>query len=275
MLGVTQASVSLYLSTKPESAYASLADLSLDKEHADTYAALLAEDIKRNPVEGVGTLTAIWTDLLGQGSVCGMHRRLYPSLADCDVCIKQYGHEVTESAQVVAEVAEALNMLTASTTFVSVMPEVSVNLACVIGNGTSPADVVAVPGRIVRVGQRARAMLPPESGASRHLSTVLLMVRERIGWVRACMNIRYDRKVGRVLAELGQKPLQIGGYPTSGPEDPTVRALALNLARSAGNFDYIADHGTTGIEPNAYLFGKGAGQVVKLALRVSRLYSSS
>ncbi|MDA4126164.1 MAG: hypothetical protein OK452_03025 [Thaumarchaeota archaeon] len=275
MLGITQASVSLYASSDVSRSYSALAQFGLSSEEADRYASLLSEDVRLSAVDGVATLSSIWTRLLGSGAVCPAHRSQYPSLADCDVCIKEYGEKGAVGSDAISEVAEAVRSLEGSPTFANVMPEVSVNVACAAGSAESPADVVAIPGRIVKVRGRARAMLPPESGASRHLSKVLLIVRRLRPEFRACMNIRYDKKVGLILKRLHLRSIEIGDYAVSGKEDPTADALRRRLGPSSGAFDVIVDGGGSGIEPNTYLFAKGAREVATLALKISRLYSAN
>jgi predicted fused transcriptional regulator/phosphomethylpyrimidine kinase/predicted transcriptional regulator len=275
MLGVTQASVSLYLSSETSRAYELLAHLSVDRQAAGKYAEHLAEDVKRGSVEGVNTLTGIWTGLLGNGSVCAAHRRLYPSLADCDVCIKEYGAKKDPRTKTVSEVADAVKLLETSESFVQVMPEVSVNIACAAGEAKTPEDIIAVPGRIVKVKKRARAMLPPEAGASTHLSKVLLLVMKVRPGIRACINLRYDKKMGRTLRNLGLRPLMIDGRDMKFTKDPTAKALEKLLERSEGQFEVVVDPGGSGIEPNVYVFAEGAREVAELALRLSRTYSAS
>ena len=274
MLGITQASVSLYLSSEVAKVYTAFDHLGVSHEEADTYAALLAEDSKRSAVDAVSTLNTVWTSLLGRGSLCARHRSQYPFLADCDVCIKEYGQRRPGSSEAVSDVADAVRNLESSSTFVKVMPEVSVNIACVTGDAASPADVVAIPGRIVKARGRARGMLPPEPGASRHLARVLLLVKRVRPEIRACINLRYDSGMGRVLKRLHLKTTEIGDYAVSGTEDPTVDALVRRLATVRAAFDAIVDNGGNGIEPNLYLFGKSAREVAALALQVSRLYSA-
>jgi predicted fused transcriptional regulator/phosphomethylpyrimidine kinase len=271
LLGITQASVSHYLSSGPNRAYSKLSELSVKKAEGDEFASLLAADVRKNAVEGVRRLNAIWTGLLGNGSVCSAHRNIYPSLADCDVCIKEYGHRRGARSAAIAEVAEAVRLLEGSSKFVSVMPEVSVNVACAAGDASTPADIVAVPGRIIRVRGRARAMLPPEAGASIHMSRMLLIVRKIRPDLRACMNLLYDERMAEALKTLGLKTLSIGNYRSRG-EDPTVEALESRLKRTSRAFDAIIDEGGNGIEPNVYLFAGGAREVAGLALKLSRVY---
>ncbi len=275
MLGITQASVSLYNSSSAGKAYDSLASLSVGAEDADRYTALLSEDLKRNPVYAVETLATIWAGLLGRGAICEAHRGIYPSLAQCDVCIREFGQKTGERSETIAQVADAVRLLESSRTFVSVMPQVSVNLACLAGESESPDDVVAIPGRIVRVKNSAKAMQPPAAGSSKHMARVLLLVRKRNKEFRAVINLRYDPKMLPVLKALGLTALEIGGYPRFEVGDPTLDALRTKLLDSRARFDAVIDSGSRGIEPNLYLFGRDAMEVARLAVRASELYSAS
>lgn len=274
MLGVTQASVSVYLSSKTERAYAELASLNLQREEAERNATLLAEDLRRSAVYAVETLGSLWRGMLGRGLVCAAHRKLYPSLSQCDVCIKVYAQREGDPTGAVSQVSEAVKLLESSEAFVSVMPEVSVNLAYAPRSARSPEDVVAVPGRIVKVKGRARATLPPEFGASQHIAKVLLLVSSHRPELRASINLRYDRRVERALRRLGLRALEIGRREQGGPDDRTASALSAKLASWKGGFDAVVDPGGEGVEPNVYLFGRSATEVAATALKVARIYSA-
>jgi len=275
LLGITQASVSLYLSSRAEKAYSALSALSVSRSQADGYASLLSSAVKKGASEGVTTLHTIWTNLLGKGSICPVHRDLYPALFDCDICIKSYGGRNGARAQAVSEVSEAVKMLEGSPNFAAVMPEVSVNIACAAGDATTPADVIAVPGRIVRVKDKAKAMLPPEPGASAHMSKVLLLVMRRHPQLRACVNVRYDRRMARAMKKTHLQALSIGGYSLPGAADPTAEALEGRLKSASGTFNAVVDEGGNGVEPNLYLFAKGAREVAGIALRLAEYYSAA
>jgi XRE family transcriptional regulator, thiamine biosynthesis regulator len=275
LLGVTQASVSHYLSSEGKKSYSLMAVMSVSREDADRYAALLAEEVKRNPADAVETIRIIWFDLLGRGSVCGFHRKMYPSLAQCDVCMKAYGKKAEKQSAVVDEVAQAVKLIESSSSFASAMPEVSVNIACVAGDSEDPSDVVAVPGRIVRVRNTARSLQAPEFGASRHMAKVLLLVRKRRPDFRSCINLRYDSKMNRTLRRLHLRTITVGGYRATTEEDPTVVALARTMHTPQEGFDAIIDSGGNGVEPNVYVFGTGAREVAQQALRIAEVYAAS
>ena len=275
LLGVTQASVSLYLSADPKKSYSQLSKLSVSREDADRDASLLAGALERGPVDGVRVLSAIWSGLLGSGSACAEHRRLYPSLAGCEFCLQAYGGMRGAVAEAISEVAEAVSLLESSPEFVNLMPEVSVNLACAAGDATTPGEIVAIPGRIVKVKDRAKAMLPPEAGASAHMSRILLLARSRIPRQRACINLRYDARLGALLARSGIRTLMLGRHPSRPAEDATVEALERKLRADPRTFDAVIDEGGSGIEPNVYLFGTGAREVAKTAIRLAEDYSAA
>ncbi len=275
LLGITQASVSLYLSASSDRAYSKLGELALGKEEADRYAGLLAEDAQRNPVDATETMTRLWKGLLGQGLVCHAHRKLYPSLATCDVCIREFAPTERDNSGVIDQVARAVGIIEASPTFALVMPEVSVNIVCVQENSDSPDGVVAVPGGIVRVKNSARAMLPPEVGASRHMAKMLVLARKRMHEYHAAINLRYDAKMKKVLRTRRLNRIEIGGVYPARTEDSTVAAMVRKLAETNERFDVVIDRGGTGVEPNLYLFGKTAIEVASLAVEISELYSAS
>jgi XRE family transcriptional regulator, thiamine biosynthesis regulator len=274
LLGVTQASVSVYLSSDPRRSYDSLASFNVSREDADRIAANLSSAVAAGPVDGVRALESVWTGLLGRGMVCDAHRAEYPSLAACDVCMVEYGRRHGEQERNVAEVSEAVKLLEGSPDFAAVMPEVSVNIASAAPGATSPADVVAVPGRVVKVRGRAKAMLPPEAGASMHMAKVLLLAMSRQPELRACINLRYDRRMEALLRREGLRTLAIREVPRQGVDDSTVAAMESRLKDSRGRFEALVDEGGSGIEPNLYLFAKGANEVAEIALRLARAYSA-
>jgi XRE family transcriptional regulator, thiamine biosynthesis regulator len=274
LLGVTQASVSVYLSLDSKKAYGSLAFLNVREDEADRIAARLSSAVAAGPVVGVRTLMSVWTGLLGQGLVCDAHRAAYPSLAACDVCMVEYGRRHRESELSVAEVSDAVKLLEGSSEFVSVMPEVSVNIASAAPGATSPADVVAVPGRVVKVRGRAKAMLPPEAGASVHMAKMLLLAMSRQPELRACINLLYDRRMEGLLRREGLRILAVRAKPRLGVEDPTLTALESKLRVTRGRFDALIEEGGSGIEPNVYLFAKGAREAAEVAIRLAKAYSA-
>lgn len=276
LLGLTQASVSSYLSSTGTKQVTSLATFGVTAEEAETYASLLAEDLKNNPTYAVATLYSIWTRLLGAGDACQAHRADYPFLATCEVCLKVFGPRRDRTEDAIGQVESAVRSIEGSSLFVKVMPEVSVNLAYAPAGAGSVEEVVAIPGRIVRVKGRARSFMRPEYGASSHLAAILLEVERKVPILRAAMNLRYDPKMARVLSKLRVRNIKIGQSYPEGSQDKVLDALRTRLASpdTKTPFEAVVDLGGEAVEPSLYLFATDAVTVAQEALRVAREYAS-
>ena len=277
LLGLTQASVSSYLSTSAAKQSATLSSLGVSAEDAETYASLLAEDLKNNPTYVVATLYSIWNRLLGSGDACARHRSEYPFLATCDLCMKVFGPERGHAEGAVEQLESALRSIEGSSLFVHVMPEVSVNVAYAPQGAKSVEDVVAIPGRIVRVRGQARSFMRPEYGASTHLAAILLEVERRHAGLRAAMNLRYDQSMAKTLSKLRVKRLTMGRTYPAGSQDKVLGALRARLLAPghAAEFEAVVDLGGEGVEPSLYLFADDAAGVVRRALEIARSYTAS
>jgi XRE family transcriptional regulator, thiamine biosynthesis regulator len=270
MMGITQASVSLYLKSGGRSKKL-LGPLGVSEEDAELYASLLAEDLKKNPVYAVNTLYSIWSDILGRGAMCAAHRSQYPALAQCDMCMKVFGTS-GKAEDAVEHVAEAVRTVEGSSIFVRVRPEVSVNIAYAGEGASSIQDVVAVPGRIVKVKGMPRSFMRPERGASTHVANILLAVMAWDHSLRAAMNVRYDERMVRVLRRMKLRSLALEG-PSGRSDTEVLRMVGERLKGYDRALDAIIDTGGSGIEPGLYLFAEDAVKVAQLGLRIARAYA--
>ncbi|MDG6926078.1 MAG: hypothetical protein JRN09_05950 [Nitrososphaerota archaeon] len=264
-MGVTQASVSLYLKSTGKS-QALLEPLGISNDQASLYASLLAEDLRKNPVYAVSTLYSLWSDALGRGALCPAHRREHPSLADCNMCVLKFGTQAEAGEDAIEKVAAAVKLLEGSSSFVRVMPEVSVNVAYAPVGASSVDDVVAVPGRIVKVRGMPRSFMKPEYGASTHVASVLLAVLSSDASKRAAINLRFEPKMEKIIHREGLRILRVGGGTR------LLESLKDALSTSPGP-DAVIDPGGQGTEPGLYLFADGPAAVAELALRLARSYA--
>ncbi|MDA4122294.1 MAG: hypothetical protein OK456_03835 [Thaumarchaeota archaeon] len=272
MLGVTQASVSLYLKRGGRRQRA-LDALGVSSDEAELYASLLAEDLKKDPVYAVNTLYSIWSDILGRGAMCSTHRSQYPILAKCDMCMSVFpGRAAGSEGGAIEQVAEAVRTIEGSSIFVKVMPEVSVNIAYAGPNASSVREVVAVPGRIVRVRGMPRSFMRPEFGASTHLAGILLAVKSRDPSVRGAMNLRYDLKMERALASQGIRHVTLDTSQGDRTDADLLASLDEKLRDAPGPIEAVVDRGGPGIEPGLYLFAGDASRVAQIGLRLARAY---
>jgi predicted fused transcriptional regulator/phosphomethylpyrimidine kinase len=230
--------------------------------------------VSNDMLESVGkaneTFCAFWKGMLSRGLLCDYHKSLYPSLGECDVCLKAPEHPSVEHMEILRDMEHALSMLEESSYFVKLIPEVAVNIAMSLKDAKSEMDVAAVPGRIVALRDRPKSMSRPEFGASKHMAKVLLRVRSVKNEVRAVMNMKYDEGVEAAVKKLGMNLAYTEKGDASG-EEAVIEAIAAAF-RKYNDLDVVFDKGGVGLEPMTYIFGKSATDVVRKALRIARGY---
>lgn len=155
------------------------------------------------------------------------------------------------------------------------IPESQTNLGMALVYAESPADVCAIPGRIVKVGQRVRASAAPEFGASQHVANTILATMKHDPEVRAAMNIRYSEEILVALRRMG---LQTGYYDRR-REPPKVKAKegmtttwgAEEAIKQLGRMPDIIYHmGDVGKEPMITILGRSAIDVAQRAIAASK-----
>jgi predicted fused transcriptional regulator/phosphomethylpyrimidine kinase len=78
-----------------------------------------------------------------------------------------------------------------------------------------------------------------------------------------------------VLRRFDLRVISIGRHSNLGAMDPTAEAFDRRLRSFGTHFDALVDEGGSGIEPNVYLFARGAREVARLAIRLARAYSAA
>jgi hydroxymethylpyrimidine/phosphomethylpyrimidine kinase len=157
----------------------------------------------------------------------------------------------------------------------NIIPEVQSNFGYALPFAASAADVAAVPGRIVRVGEEAETLHDPAFGASRHIAKVVLAVMSFDVSFRSAMNIRFSEEVLDTLKTLGYRvanfdradePPDVKAREGSSLEWGTVHALK----QFDGIPDAVFDRGDVGKEPMIRILGRNPAEVAEKVLRISR-----
>jgi predicted fused transcriptional regulator/phosphomethylpyrimidine kinase/predicted transcriptional regulator len=278
ILGITQASVSLYLSNEPSFYKEKMREIGVKDSDTDRYVEMLFEDLLRGRVEAIYTISSIWRNLLASGLLCPAHKREASILEDCDVCMRLYGplQGDAQKNEVLREVERAAKMVEDSPFFQYVMPEVSVNTVMALKDAKTEADVVAFPGRIVKIHGRAKHIQSAEFSASRHMARMLLTIMQLSPDLRAAINIKYDDRVDGTLSNMNLSCIRISSedHKPSMEGDVVVSAFKTKLSKD-GNVVHsiVVDEGGEGLEPITYMFGKNATEVAKQALEIAKKYA--
>lgn len=140
------------------------------------------------------------------------------------------------------------------------IPEVQSNLGYAIEGAATPEDVVAFPGRIVRLHDSIAAVSGPQPGASRHIAKIILTMQRYDRRYRSAMNIRCSADIiercrarGLHVAEFDRRDEPQGVKELEGSTLEWGTDLALS--RSGTIPDIIFDTGDAGKEPMVRVLG--------------------
>ena len=143
------------------------------------------------------------------------------------------------------------------------LPEVGSNIGYCIDGAVDVDDVVALTGRIVRVGEGARAVGCARFGASKHVARIVLAAHARDGRVCCAMNVKYSESAVRACRAAG---LSVASFDRSKePKGESSMTWGVNYAirRHGGVPDVIFDKGGPGKEPMIRILGRDPRNVIK------------
>jgi hydroxymethylpyrimidine/phosphomethylpyrimidine kinase len=156
------------------------------------------------------------------------------------------------------------------------IPEVQSNLGYAVPGARMPEDVVAFPGRIVRLGHTIAAVAAPAPNASRHIAKVILTVLQYEAECRSAMNIAWTPAIIERCQALGLKVREFDRQAeppdVSSREGSTLEWGTRQVLSSGGSVpDIIYDRGGLGKEPMTRVLGADpldvADKVIAIAER--------
>ena len=159
-----------------------------------------------------------------------------------------------ERYRLLQEMQAGVALLEGKAGLAALIPEVQSNLLAALPYARGPEDIAALPGRLVKWGERVRAVGLPTFGASRHMVAVLIPALEADPEVRAVMNIRYSPEI---IAACEQAGLTVASFDRQEkPEDYAARPQ--NRYREWGTAAVIEEKGF--VPDVIYDRGAGAGK---------------
>ena len=174
---------------------------------------------------------------------------------------------------------QALDLLEQDPYVHLLVPESQINVVEAPEGASSPEDVAAVPGRVVRVGNRVKRVGDPWFGASKHVAKAVLTAMKHSAYVKSAMNIRNTPTVVAAASDLG---FSISMYDRSRepPEVKRVEGMTIpwgveEAIKAHGTVpDLIYHNGDFGKEPMALVLGRDAVDVVRKVLKIAERYAS-
>lgn len=237
---------------------------------ASAVAAGLAK--KEGIVEAVGAAKQLVTQAIKFGYTIGKGHGPVNPLAPLYLDAGRY--------LVLNNLREAVEILEEHRQVVELVPESQSNIGMALPWAESRGDVAAVPGRIVKMGDRVRASSYPAFGASSHVANTILTATKHDLEMRAAMNVRYSKELVNMCRKIG---LVVASYDRSKEpkEIKTVEGMTTlwgteQAIISVGRVpDVIFHTGDMGKEPMMVLLGRDAVGVAERAVELARGYAKS
>ncbi|MEM4553262.1 MAG: bifunctional hydroxymethylpyrimidine kinase/phosphomethylpyrimidine kinase [Ignisphaera sp.] len=238
-------------------------------------AAIAAELAKgKNIVEAVKTAKEFITIAIEHGLPIGKGHGPVNPMAWLYIPAERY--------KVLEDLKKAIDILEANSNIVApLIPEVGMNIAVSLPKpyARSLNDVAAIPGRIVRAGNKIKVVSSPEFGASKHMARAILKAIEYNENVRAVANIKFSEKIIEIARELG---FTVAFYDRS-KEPPEIKSIeggsipwgieqAIKMLNNKVP-DIVYHRGDWGKEPMINIFGRTATEVVeKMLILAEKLF---
>lgn len=182
----------------------------------------------------------------------------------------------TEKYFVLENLSKAIELLESHKEVLKLIPEVQSNIAMALPKpyARNIEDIAGIPGRIVKIKDKVKAVGKPEFGASSHIARMLLKVMEYDQNIRAAMNIKYSpeileacKKLGFIISSFDRKeePKEIKMI-----EGATLQWGIEYAIKKIGKVpDIIYDLGEIGKESMIRVFDKDALRVAKKVIEIA------
>lgn len=182
-----------------------------------------------------------------------------------------------EKYYVLNNIKEAIKVLERNPAFSSIIPESQSNLVMALPYAVDENHVAGIPGRIVKVGNFAKASSCPEFGASHHVASTVLTAMKYDPSIRAGLNIKYSKEILEICEKLGLKisfyDRKLEPIDVKKIEGMSIKWGTEEAIKKIGKVpDLIYHTGDWGKEPMITILGKTATEVSKIAISIAEEY---
>ena len=157
----------------------------------------------------------------------------------------------------------------------NIIPEVQSNLGYALPYANKAEDIAAIPGRIIRIGEKTGTLCDLAFGASSHIADIILSAVKYNADYRCAMNIRFSEDIINICMSLG---FDVDNFDRSDEPDDTKFKEGYSLKWGIDSVlskrnsipDIIFDRGDLGKEPMIRVIGKKPADVVDKVLSISK-----
>ncbi|NHJ87874.1 MAG: helix-turn-helix domain-containing protein [Asgard group archaeon] len=208
------------------------------------------------------------------GLTCRKHLASYSSISQgCTGCLPITDKESIDVRQNILRLLDdAVAHIENDPLFVKLIPQVMSNICLSIPNPQTIDDIAAIPGRITRVRDRVRALLPPEFGVSKHMAKILLTLNNKNPLIVSLICLIYNNKVLEAIENLGLKQVSLDNEQFKQfMNQEEINGLENISKIQPSDVGVLIHHGALGIEPIVYLFSDSPQKLVTICSKIAKL----
>jgi len=181
-----------------------------------------------------------------------------------------------EKHRVLEDISAATKMIEDHSEFLPYIAEVGTQVAMALPYASTKWHVAAVEGRIVKFGDKAKAVGCVKFGVSDHVARIILTAMKHDPSKKAALNLRYDQNLVEAFKKLGR---MVSSFDRR-LEPPEVKAMegetlawgVEEAIKAVGRVpDLVYDLGEVGKEPMIRVLGNSAIEVVEKTLASIKL----
>ena len=154
------------------------------------------------------------------------------------------------------------------------IPEVQSNLGYALPHATNLQEVIAFPGRIIKINHSIATVADPIPGSSHHIAQIILTVMKYRKDLRSAMNIKYSPEI---IMKCRSLKFKLGTFDRKGEPENIKRkeGASLNwgierlLSKKKIIPDVIYDQGDRGKEPMVRIIGRNPLEVADKVLIIA------
>ncbi|MHA1683698.1 MAG: thiamine-phosphate synthase family protein [Promethearchaeota archaeon] len=198
-------------------------------------------------------------------SFCTQHMQDIPELAElkCDICSKYLNRGMFTAGEsrgkVLGDLVDGFEKLKNNIKFIKLIPEVQSNLVLGLENPLSNGvnDYAAFPGRLIKLESEVRIAGMPEFGASKHIATIISIVREFHTRTRCATCIAYNKEIHDVLMKLDFNTIILDN-------ERDLDLFRDALKKELNNeIDAVVFKGSFGFEPVTYILSDSIAGLIR------------
>jgi hydroxymethylpyrimidine kinase/phosphomethylpyrimidine kinase len=176
--------------------------------------------------------------------------------------------------QVLLNVEKARRLLESSSLMSKLIPEVGMNIAMAVPYAEKVGDVAAIPGRLVKVSNRARSVAHARFGGSSHLARYIIEIMKHDPRRKAAVNLRFSEETLEVLKGMN---LEVSFYDREKEPEEVKSAEGMSVQwgvtqavkREGKVPDVIYHMGDFGKEPMIVILCEEASELAELVLEIA------